>query len=283
MRLDFPPSPQGVRVGRALFLGPSGSGKTTLLIAFVKLLAWPKRNIRTVEPPTKSKLSEGLGVTHIGLDIHDYEAQEAYFQRLFEEGTKPYEEGGLDIGLALDDADFYFSQAGRSYGSRGLMAIVKLGREAGFSQAFAGQGSSSLSKDLISQSTLVAIAKTTEPNLLDYARKYMRDVPDVERIISHLGPHVFLVYCPNSEPKLQGFWHFDPATGTIEVVEWEGPPPEEESTEEESPPSEPDEDSPDGDEPASSPDADEKSPTATAPAIATNTTPTTSGSSPETG
>ncbi|MCI4320568.1 MAG: hypothetical protein L3K23_10660, partial [Thermoplasmata archaeon] len=111
---------------------------------------------------------------------------------------------------------------------------------------------------------------------------YMRDVPDVERLISNLQPHVFLVYCPNSDPKLQGFWHFDPATGTIEVVEWQEPP-QEEPTEEESPPSEPDEETPSGDEPASSPAAADASPTATAPAIATNTTPTTPGSSPETG
>ncbi|MCI4357392.1 MAG: ATP-binding protein [Thermoplasmata archaeon] len=281
MELDFPPSPEGVRVGRALFLGPSGSGKTTLAIAFIRSLGWPKRHIRVVAPPTKTKLAEGLGVPNVGLDINDREAQEAYFSRLFEEGTKPYNEGGMDIGLALDDADFYFSAAGRTYGSNGLASIVKLGREAGFSQVFVGQGSSSISKDVISNSTAVFIARTVEPNLLDYARKYMRDIPDVERIIANLPPHVFMVYAPNMSPKLRGFAKYNPTTGQIECREPTTE--EEEQPEEESPPTEPDEEATSPDESASSPDAPEPSPTDTAPDTVTNTSPPIPPSSPDSG
>ena len=275
MNLDFPPSPQGVRVGRALFLGPSGSGKTTLGAAFIHSLEWPKRNIRVVAPPTKTKLAELLGVKPVGIDIADSKAQEAYFSHLFEEGTKPYEEGGMDIGLALDDADFYFSQSGRTYGSNGLAAIVKLGREAGFSQVFIGQGSSSISKDVISNSTAVFIARTTEPNLLEYARKYMRDIPDIERVIYDLPPHVFLVYCPNATPKLQGFVRYNPTTGEIECREPTQQLQEEEPTPEASENTEPDREATTPDEPASSPDADGSSPTATGPDSATTTPPST--------
>ena len=202
---DFEVSPQGVRIFRALFLGPSGSGKTTIAGRFIQLVNWPKPNIRVVSPPNKPTLSRILGVPHLSLAIRDYDAQERTFSEIFSTVCLPYDRGGMDIGLVLDDADFYFSQAGRTYGVTALSELVKLGREAGLSQIFIAQGSSAISKDLVSNSNIVFFGQTSEPNLLDYARRYMRSLPNAEEIISQLPRHVFLVWMPGANPQFQGF------------------------------------------------------------------------------
>jgi hypothetical protein len=263
MQLDAPVSPQGLRILRALFLGPSGSGKTTIAGHFVRdILQWPVANIRSVAPPTKPTLSNLIHANHIPLSITDREAQEACFARIWREASYPYDEGGTDIGLVLDDSDYYFSQSGRTYGSDSLSAIVKLGREAGLSQVFVAQGSSAISKDLISNSNVVFMGRTVEPNLLDYARRYMRDVPEAEHVISNLPPYVFLVYAPTLDPKLQGLAKV--VNGRIEVRPWAteelGSPTTEEAEEATSP-----------DEPANTPAAESSSPTDTAPTSAEST------------
>jgi|GEM_PF-4579912 hypothetical protein len=266
MQLDAPISPEGVRILRALFLGPSGSGKTTIAGHFIRdFLQWPIDNIRSVAPPTKPTLSNLIHAKHIGLSVSDREAQDATFGRIWREASLPYDQGGSDIGFALDDADFYFSQSGRTYGSDPLGEIVKLGREAGLSQVFVAQGSASISKDLISNSNVVFMGRTVEPNLLDYARRYMRDVPEAEHVISSLQKYVFLIYAPQQTPKLQGLAKV--VNGRIEVKEWQPEEPEEEG----SPPTEPSEEASTPDEDASTPDATASSPTDTSPGSAGST------------
>lgn len=260
VEIDAPLSPEGVRIGRFLFLGPSGSGKTYIAGHFVRELRWPPELIRSVAPPTKPTLSRLIGAQHIAVDTEDRETQERVFDRIFTEVTTPYTEGGHDIGLALDDSDFYFSQSGRSYGSPPLARLVKLGREAGLSQVFVAQGSSAISKDLISNSSIVFMARTTEPNLLDYARRYMRDIPDAERIISNLPTHVFLVYAPNGTPKLLGFAKV--VNGVIVCKEPENEEePQEQEDPEESTPSTDDTEASKPEPTAASPAAERPSPT----------------------
>jgi hypothetical protein len=271
MELDAPLSPQGVRIGRFLFLAPSGAGKTTLAGTFIRdILRWPTGNIRSVAPPTKPTLSNLIHAPHIQLSPTDREAQDATFGRIWREASLPYDQGGSDIGFALDDADFYFSQSGRTYGSAPLSEIVKLGREAGLSQVFVAQGSAAISKDLISNSNVVFIGRTVEPNLVDYARRYMRDVPEAEHVVSNLPQYVFLIYAPQQTPKLQGLAKV--VDGHIEVRPWQ---PSENPSEEEEP-------LPSTDEPeeatspvedASTPDAIGSSPTDTVPDSAETTTP----------
>ena len=267
MELDAPLSPEGVRILRALFLGPSGSGKTTLAGHFIRdILRWPVANIRSVAPPTKPTLSNLIHAKHIQLSITDREAQDATFGRIWREASLPYDQGGSDIGFALDDADFYFSQSGRTYGSDPLAQIVKLGREAGLAQVFVAQGSASISKDLVSNSNVVFMGRTVEPNLVDYARKYMLDVPEAEHVISSLPKYVFLIYAPQQTPKLQGLAKV--VNGRIEVREWR---PEEAPEEEESPPTEPNEEATSPEEPASIPDVARSSPTGISPDSAVST------------
>jgi len=268
MELDAPVSPEGVRILRALFLGPSGSGKTTIAGHFIRdFLQWPVANIRSVAPPTKPTLSNAIHAKHIGLSVTDRDAQDATFGRIWREASLPYDQGGSDIGLALDDADFYFSQSGRTYGSAPLSEIVKLGREAGLSQVFVAQGSSAISKDLISNSNVVFMGRTVEPNLLDYARRYMRDVPEAEHVISNLDKYVFLIYAPQQTPKLQGLAKV--VNGRIEVKPWQ--PLEEETDTTTSPTTEESEEATTPDDIASTPDAPSSSPTDTGADSAENT------------
>jgi hypothetical protein len=265
MQFDAPLSPEGVHILRALFLGPSGSGKTTIAGHFIRdELRWPTDNIRSVAPPTKPTLSNIIHAKHIPLGVADREAQDATFGRIWREASLPYDQGGSDIGFALDDADFYFSQSGRTYGSDPLGEIVKLGREAGLSQVFVAQGSASISKDLISNSNVVFMGRTVEPNLLDYARRYMRDVPEAEHVISSLPKYVFLIYAPQQTPKLQGLAKV--VDGRIEVKAWAPEEPESPTTDETEEATMPE-------EPASTPDAERSSPTDTGPGSAESISP----------
>lgn len=277
MELDAPKSPEGVRIGRFLFLGPSDAGKTTFAGTFIRdILQWPAAHIRSVAPPTKPSLSRIIHAEHIPLDINDRDAQEACFGRIWREGSAPYDQGGSDLGLVVDDADFYFSSMGRTYGSDSLAAIVKLGREAGISQVYCTQGSSTTVKDLLNNASLVGIGCTSEPNIVDYARRYMQDVPDAVYVIGHLPKYVFLLYTPTQATKLQGTAKV--VNGHIEVKPWDPNPEEQEVQEEEASPStEPSEEASSPDESASTPDAERSSPTATAPASAASTTPNGSG------
>jgi hypothetical protein len=275
--LDASPSPQGVMIGRFLFFGPSGSGKTTLAGHFIRdVLRWPIANIRSVAPPTKPTLSHLIHAKHIPVSITDRDQQEAAFGRIWLEGHTPYDEGGSDIGLALDDADFYMSSQGRAYGSDALAAIVKLGREAGIGQVVVSQGSSTTVKDLISNSSGVAIAATDEPNLLDYARRYMQDVPDAEYTIAHLEKHVFLWYVPSARPKLQGCMKV--VNGKIEVKPWTQEDVMDEEDENPSASSEPEPEATSAADIVRSPDAERPSPTADPPPTVTSTGPKGSGS-----
>jgi hypothetical protein len=268
VELEAKVTEQGVRLGRYLFLGPSDAGKTTIAGHFVRdILQWPTACIRSVAPPTKPNLSRTVRSPHIPVSTEDRDAQEAAFGRIWREGSSAYDEGGSDIGFILDDADFYFSQSGRTYGADSLAKIVKLGREAGISQVFVAQGSSTTVKDLLNNASLLFIGCTAEPNLTDYARRYMRDVPDADYTISHLDKYVFLIYAPTETVKLKGLAKV--VNGRIEVKPWlteaEAPSDEEspttdESTEATSP-----------DDAASTPDAARSSPTDTSPDSAGST------------
>jgi len=207
MELDFPLSPDGVRIGRALVLGPSGCGKTTLAVAFVRELGTPKERIVAVGPiPVHASR---LGVPWHNLSTTDRDAQETFFRNLLNAAKKPYSEGGHDVQLVLDEADLYFSQAGRTYGSPALQEIVNTGRNNGISQVLIARGTSDLAKNAISNSNVVFMARTNEPNLLDYAERFMGDTrPERQRmryVIANLPTHVFLVYAPTATPKFQGF------------------------------------------------------------------------------
>lgn len=203
MQLDFPITQTGVRVGRALILGPAGSGKTTLGVAFVKALNPPKEALIVVGPvPT---IATKLGVQWYNVSTTDREVQERFFRNVLERCTTPYAEGGTDCMLVIDEADLFFSSAGRTYGCDALREIVNTARNYGLSQILIARGTSDLAKNTIANSSVVFIARTVEPNLLDYARRWMKDIPDVERVLANLPPHVFLVYAPNQTPKLQGF------------------------------------------------------------------------------
>jgi hypothetical protein len=286
VELETKVSPEGVRLGRFLFLGPSDAGKTTLAGHFVRdILQWPVDHIRSVAPPTKPNLSKAVHSPHIAVSLTDREAQEAAFGRIWREGSEAYDKGGSDIGFILDDADFYFSSAGRTYGSDSLAQIVKLGREAGISQVFVAQGSSTTVKDLLNNASLLFIGCTAEPNLTDYARRYMRDVPDADYTISHLDKYVFLVYAPTETVKLKGLAKI--VNGRIEFREWS---PEEETEETPSETTEEPMEATTPEESANIPAAASQSPTDTSPGSVENTSPSGSGSAtgpgkpaPETG
>jgi hypothetical protein len=185
-----------------MILAPAGWGKTTLGVALVRALHPPKESVIVVGPvPT---LAKELGVKWYNVSTTDREEQERFFRRVLDDVRIPYDEGGRDYCLVIDEADLYFSTAGRTYGCDALREIVNTARNYGLCQILIARGTSDLAKNAIANSSAVFMGRVIEPNLQDYARRWMKDIPDVERVLGNLPPHVFVVYAPNQTPKLQG-------------------------------------------------------------------------------
>ena len=254
-------APHGTRVLRALILGAPGSGKTTFAVPLVHALAPKRDRVLCVGPvPT---LSIKLGVPQHDLSTTDRDRQEEFFRKVLKTAQDSYPEG--ERLMVIDEADLYFSSAGRTYGSKGLQEIVNIGRNFFLSQVYIARGTSDIAKNCVAAANVVFIGQTTEPNLLDYARRFMPAIPT--EALRDFPPHRFIVYAPNRVPHVLGVaWE---ENGQIACADW-------------SPTSETDEPSPTSteggeadspDDTASIPDAAEPSPTGTGPASAENTEP----------
>lgn len=197
MTVDLPPDPAtGLRIARVLIFGPVNSGKTTLGATLVRDMVPPGMEEAIICVGPNPKLANLLKVTHHPLSTTDLKAQEAFFRDVLDEP-------GVSLTV-IDEADLYFSQAGRTYGSKALQELLNIGRGFGKSLVLIARGTSDVAKNAIANSQAVYMARTTEPNLLEYAERWFRDVPEPAEYISNLEPHEFLVWCPQQIPKWQG-------------------------------------------------------------------------------
>lgn len=274
MEINLKLSPDNVRIGRILIFGTGESGKTWLAAAIAPMLG-PKENMY-VCGPVRAIAERIGGVKWYDVPTDDREAQERFFAHVLAQSRIPYAEGGHDPILIVDEADLYYTSAGRSYGSHSFKKIVNIARNFGMCQMFIARGMTDLASNTIGNANLVLFGRVNSPPILDYIRKYMRDVPDAERLITNLPPHVFLAYAPNETPKLKGLVWLNTETGQIETRDLTQRPGEtspEESTNDNGSP-----ESPSSGDNASTPAAAESSRIALSPTSAPSTTPSGSGS-----
>jgi hypothetical protein len=251
-----------------LILGSPNAGKTTIADPLIRFIAPHKDRVVCVGPVPK--LSVLLGVAQHNVSTVDKDAQEAFFRRQLEEAQRLYPDG--ERVLAIDEADMYFSSSGRTYGSKALQEIVNIGRNFYVSQVFIARGTSDIAKNCVAAANLVLIGNTTEPNLHDYAKRFMPAVPT--DALRDFPPHKFIAYAPNQVPHVLGVWYVE--GGEIVCQDWIPPEEEEangdEDSEEEAPaPTEDIDEAPSPGESASTPDAERPSPTGSASPIAKST------------
>ena len=268
--IEVPADPQtGIKIGIAVVLGPGDAGKTTIAAALARDWCPAGLEEKMIVVGPVQKLAQLLHVPNHAVDTKDRKAQDAFFGRINET------EGALLV--VVDEADLYYSAGGRYYGSKEFQELVNIGRNFGKSLILVARGTSDLAKNTINQARIILMAKTQEPNLLDYAERYMDvesvgpgGIPDSRQEISELLPHEFIVWCPKMNPMWQGYAqviggqiYLQPAPSSTNPEASGSSTPDEAPT------------SPDATAPI--PVAAGSSPTASTPTSATSTTPSGSG------
>ena len=269
MDLSLKRSPDNVLIARIVIIATGEHGKTWFAAALAPMLG-PKENMYVVGP-VRAIADRIGGVKWYNVPTGDRDAQERFFHFIIEQAKIPYEEGGHDPILIVDEADSYYSAGGRTYGSKSLQEIVNVGRNWGICQLYISRATSDLAATTLGNANLLFFGRVNSPAGLDWIRRYMKELPDAERIITNLPPHTFLVWEPNGSPKLKGLAWLNPNTGQIETRDLTQPPPETE--EEESKPDESERTSPSSESSAKPPDATSSSPTGASVPSAPSTTP----------
>jgi hypothetical protein len=259
--IEVPVDPTtGIHVGICVVLGPGDGGKTTIAAAVARAWVPPGQEERLIVVGEVQKLAELLKVPNHPVDSGDRDVQDTFFRAINEM------EGAALI--VVDEADMYYSPGGRTYGSHEFRKLVNIGRNFGKSLILIARGSSDLAKNTINQARIILMCRTAEPNLLDYAERFMPEIPDVREVIMNLETHEFLLWCPKMTPRWQGWMKV--VNGSLMIV----PPPESTSLPgEESTPSTPSDTATTPGEPASTPGAGSSSRTGSGPTSATTTIP----------
>lgn len=227
MDLNIKRSRDNVLIARIVIIATGEHGKSELAAALARSGALgPKENMYCIGPVRVVPERIG-GVKWYDVPVNDREAQERFFSYIIEQSKIPYEEGGHDPILIVDEADSFYSQGGKSYGSPSLKSIVDHGRNWGICQLYISRATSDLAATTLGNANLIFFGRVNSPAGLDWIRRYMRSLPDAERIINNLPPHVFLVWEPNGNPQFRGLAKVNMATGQIETQDLTQPPLEE--------------------------------------------------------
>jgi hypothetical protein len=230
--MEFPDNgycPNGVKLTRCLILGSTRAGKTTLAAPLARFLCPDREKIIVVGPV--AKLSSTLGVRGHPVSTTDRGEQEEFFRKVLEDAKRrPLEDRGRL--MVTDEADLYFSSAGRTYGSKALQEIVNIGQNQDYwiSCIFIARGSSDIALNCRAAANIILIGNTTEPNLLEYQQKWL---PGINVNLQDWPRYKFIAYDPNSVPHVLGVvWVED---GEIVCKDWTPPTEEEEDTDDPEP------------------------------------------------
>lgn len=261
--------PQGVVVARILIIGQSGTGKSVLAGKLAPIWGPPNKTI--VIAPVSVVADEIPGCIFHKVDPQDLERSEQLFRHYYKEAERPYEDGGQDIVLTVDELEQYLTGGGGyGTGSKSLRSLTLIGRNFGFCQVFLAKGTAQLPKEVIDNSNLVLIAATDSPTIHRYMKDRLSDdCPQINYMIRHLPRYYFLVYSPESDQKVLGTVHYDPTTGDVTWTDLKI---------EQSQPTDENMEATEPSESANGEDATASSPTSTGPATAGSITPN-SGSS----
>lgn len=205
----------GIRVGRVMVFGSVNAGKTELMARLAVQMVRSVDQIYVVSTVAKlAKLINSMSPDpNVKCHYFDTPPLNTDIKESLFSSFK-----GRRILVVSDEFDSY-SKGSRSVGSPALYEINMSGRNFGTSLLLGAHGTSEVAKSLIAQSQVVLFSRTTEPNLLDYARKYMKaEIPDIEMRLRKLPNHVFLVWCPPSTPKFQGYLWVNLQTNEIETA-----------------------------------------------------------------
>lgn len=185
---------EGTTTALIAVVGPRGGGKSTLMVALAPLLA-PKERLVVISPVTAIGKRLGCEVeVRYGTD----ETNEEYFGNFLKRGKR--------VVLVIDEFDEYCPAGVQSkyggYCCDALYRIVNYGRNEpwciGMLVSF--RGASDVTTNLLRAANVMFIARTQEPNALDYFARYLGR--EYSEMLRHLPNYVFVVW---AEGRLFGY------------------------------------------------------------------------------
>jgi hypothetical protein len=210
--IDLPADREtGLRVGRIVFYGPVGSGKTLLAVAVGKMMSPPSFEEIYILSPVATAANNWPQAQWYQISPTDKTRVNAFMEEMKKKRAL----------LVVDEADSYCGGSARSFGTPGMFEAVLFGRNACLSMLIIAHGTSLAPKAVVANAEALFFFRTTEPNLLEYAKDYMVEIPDVEHTLRNLPRHVALIYAPNGENKFVGGCKLNLDTGQIEVMSGE--------------------------------------------------------------
>lgn len=204
--LDY--SPEGTTTALIAIVGPRGGGKTRLMSALTPLLAPPERTVIISPVQTLGKLLGLPVVERYGSD----KTNEQYFQSFLTAGKR--------IVLVMDEFDEFcpasVSSRNGGYCCDALYRIVNYGRNEqwGIGMLVSFRGSSDVTTNLLRAANVLFVARTQEPNALDYFSRFFGR--EYGLALHNLPDYVFVVW---AEGRLFGYVKVEGG----EIV-WQKPP-----------------------------------------------------------
>jgi energy-coupling factor transporter ATP-binding protein EcfA2 len=190
--LDY--TPEGTTTALIVVVGPRGGGKTTLMAALTPQLAPPDRTI-VVSPVGAIGKKLGLPVEiRYGSD----KTNEEYFEKILD--------GGKRVVLVMDEFDEFCPASVQSkfggYCCDALYRLVNYARNSpwciGMLVSF--RGASDVTTNLLRAATVLFVARTQEPNALDYFSRYLGR--EYAPMLRNLPNYVFVVW---ADGRLYGY------------------------------------------------------------------------------
>jgi energy-coupling factor transporter ATP-binding protein EcfA2 len=191
LALDY--TPEGTTTALLVVVGPRGGGKTTLMSNLVPLLAPPERTV--VTSPVKA-IGKRLGLPveqRYGSDP----TNEEYFSKLMD---------GHHRFVVIDEFDEFCPASVQSkfggYCCDALYRMVNYGRNEpwciGMLVSF--RGASDVTSNLLRAANVLFVARTQEPNALDYFSRYLGR--EYGPMLRNLPDYTFVVW---AEGRLFGY------------------------------------------------------------------------------
>lgn len=216
-----------------VIVGPRGRGKSKLAVPLARSMVSDSKQIVCAGFGTPQIANE-LGVPWHQLDATTPKAAEqaaAFFRSI-------YKSDGQFV-LVLDDSDAAWSEPARF---KALWEFIRNNRALGQGAIIICHSPGDVSKTILKNAQVVWFACQSEPNSIDYIRRYMKaDFPNAEMRIRSLEAYTFLVWAPELPGKYkyvgEGWVEDD---GRLVIAErWNQNSPPESPTDTPSPPTDP--------------------------------------------
>lgn len=216
-----------------VIVGPRGRGKSKLAVPLARSMVSDARQIVCAGFGTPQVANE------LGRPWHQLDATTPKNAAAAAEFFRTIYKSDNQFVLVLDDSDAAWSEPARF---KALWEFIRNNRALGQGAIIICHSPGDVSKTILKNAQVVWFACQSEPNSIDYIRRYMKpDFPNAEARVRSLPAYTFLAWAPElpGTRKYVGEGWVD-ESGNIQIAErWNSPSPSPSPTDTPSPPPDP--------------------------------------------